>query len=141
MCNEQWDGGVRGGTRSKNVWAPPNWAAARGFARMAHKLVEAEVEVDVEPLLVLAEQIRANYMRGIEAAYVAHGVVPEKHRGDDPATLANGGEYELVKALAMSSETYRAMRQLNLRDAADHISMARFACGNQVDVAVVAQSY
>lgn len=125
--NEQWDGGVEGGTRSKNVWAPPNWAAARGFARMAHRLLEKEVKTDVEPLFNLAEKIRANYIRGIETVFEKHGVVPEKHRGDNPAVLANGGEYALVRALAMSGETYRAMKELDPRDAADHMSMARIA--------------
>jgi alpha,alpha-trehalase len=123
--DEQWDGGIQGGKRSKNVWAPPNWAAVRGFARMAHKLVASNVEIDVEPLLSLAEKTRVNYMRGIEIAFETHGVVPEKHRGDDPATLAGGGEYELVKSLAMTSETYRAMLKLNVRDAADHMSLAK----------------
>lgn len=94
---------------------------------MAHLLIEREVEVNVEPLLELAERVRSNYMYGIEVVFERYGVVPEKHRGDDPATLANGGEYALVKTLAMTSETYRAMMKLNPRDAKDHISMARIA--------------
>jgi alpha,alpha-trehalase len=122
--NEQWDGGERDGTRSKNVWAPPNWAAARGFARMGHLLTRQGVEV--EPLFELAEQVRESYLWGIRVAFEKHGIVPEKHRGDDPARLANGGEYVLVKALAMTSETVRAMDVLDVRDSADHISLARF---------------
>lgn len=129
-CETQWDGGVRGGKRSKNVWAPPNWAAVRGFARMAHKLVASEVEIDavhIDRLLGLSERARACYMQGIEIAFDENKVVPEKHRGDDPATLANGGEYALVKVLAMPSETYRAMKKLNPRDAADHLPFGRLA--------------
>jgi alpha,alpha-trehalase len=127
---EQWDGGVRGGTRSKNVWAPPAWGAARGFARMGHLLVESLGSDKVEPLFELAEQIRSSYMWGVEVAYKEHGIVPEKHRGDDPGFLANGGEYLLVKALAMSSETWRAMKALKPRDKKDHISLARIAVAN-----------
>lgn len=129
--SEQWDGGARGGTRSKNVWAPPNWAAVRGFARMAHLLADQE-GIDVEPLLELAERVKENYMQGIEAAFAAHGIVPEKHRGDDPTTLANGGEYALVKVLAMPSETYRAMKNLDPRDATDHLPMARLAIAQSI---------
>ena len=130
-CNTQWDGGVRGGKRSKNVWAPFNWAAARGLARMAHKLVASEViregDADYERLLNLAEKVRTSYMHGIEVVFEHHRVVTEKHRGDDPATLADGGEYALVKLLAMSGETYRAMMKLNPRDAADHLSVGKLA--------------
>jgi len=122
---QQWDGGERNGTRSKNVWAPLNWAAVRGFARMGHILLATEVGLDVEPLFQLAEQTRNSYMNGIEVAYDKYGVIPEKHRGDDPARLANGGEYELVKLLAMPGETYRAMMHLNVRDAADHLPNRR----------------
>ena len=125
--HEQWDGGTKGGKRSKNVWAPPNWAAVRGLARMAHILMKTEVETDVEPLFALAERIKRSYMWGIETAFTAHGVVPEKHRGDNPAKLANGGEYALVKVLAMPIETYRAMQKLEPRDAADHLPLARIA--------------
>ncbi len=125
---EQWDGGKKGGKRSKNVWAPPNWAAVRGLARMAHLLVKANTSgADVEPLFDLAERIKTSYTWGIETAFATHGIVPEKHRGDNPAELANGGEYALVKVLAMPIETYRAMQKLNPRDAADHLPLARIA--------------
>jgi alpha,alpha-trehalase len=127
--HEQWDGGKRGGKRSKNVWAPPNWAAVRGLARMAHILTKANVTTDVEPLFSLAERIKRSYMWGIETAFASHGIVPEKHRGDHPAELANGGEYALVKVLAMPIETYRAMQKLNPRDPADHLPLARLALG------------
>lgn len=124
---EQWDGGAKDGTRSKNVWAPPNWAAVRGFARMAHLLIASEVDADTERLFELSEKVRTNYMHGIEAAFAAHRIVPEKHRGDHPEILANGGEYALVKVLAMPSETYRAMEKLNVRDAADHLAFGHIA--------------
>jgi alpha,alpha-trehalase len=139
-CNTQWDGGKReGGTRSKNVWAPFNWAAVRGFGRMAHKLYKMQVEkpdigpewklseAEHERLLVLAEKGKAAYMHGVEVVFETHRVVTEKHRGDDPATLADGGEYALVKLLAMSGETWRAMKNLDPRDAADHLSMGNLA--------------
>lgn len=124
---EQWDGGAKDGTRSKNVWAPPNWAAVRGFARMAHLLIASEVDADTERLFELSEKVRVNYMHGIEAAFAAHRIVPEKHRGDHPEVLANGGEYALVKVLAMPSETYRAMEKLDVRDAADHLAFGHIA--------------
>jgi len=124
---QQWDGGQRDGSRSKNVWAPPNWAAVRGLARMAHLLMKDGVTTDVEPLFELAERIKRSYMWGIETAFAEHRIVPEKHRGDDPAELANGGEYALVKVLAMPIETYRAMDKLDPRDAADHLPLARLA--------------
>jgi len=94
---------------------------------MAHKLVAAEVECDVEPLFDLAERIKKNYIHGIDTVFAKHRIIPEKHRGDNPAELANGGEYSLVKVLAMPMETYRAMKKLNPRDAADHLPMGRLA--------------
>jgi alpha,alpha-trehalase len=126
---QQWDGGERGGKRSKNVWAPPNWAYIRGVARMAHKLVAEQVDVDpevVEGLFRSAERAKDAYEMGIERAYVEHGIVPEKHRGDQPEVLANGGEYALVKVLAMPGETWRALRKLNVRDAGDHLSLSKY---------------
>lgn len=120
---QQWDGGSRRGTRSKNVWAPCNWAAARGFARMAHLLMTTGVDASaVEPLLRAAEQTKEEYMSGIEAVFDEHRIIPEKHRGDDPTVLAEGGEYRVVKILAMTIETYRAMKKLRPRNAADHLS-------------------
>jgi hypothetical protein len=96
---------------------------------MAHILTKANVTTDVEPLFSLAERIKRSYMWGIETAFASHGIVPEKHRGDHPAELANGGEYALVKVLAMPIETYRAMQKLNPRDPADHLPLARLALG------------
>jgi alpha,alpha-trehalase len=119
---QQWDGGKRGGKRSKNVWAPPNWAAVRGLARMAHLLTAQGMEIDAERLFKLAEKVQANYMNGVKVAFLAQHMVPEKHRGDDPAKPANGGEYALVKVLAMPSETFRAMLKLDVRNAADHLT-------------------
>lgn len=125
---QQWDGGIRGGERSKNVWAPPNWAAVRGFARMGHIMTANQVDpVDVERLFDLAETVRVNYMNGIQLAFEANGVVPEKHRGDHPEMPANGGEYALVKVLGMPSETWRAMKNLDVRDRADHVPFGHLA--------------
>lgn len=135
---QQWDG--------EKVWAPTNWATVRGLARAAHRLIELEakltaglkkreVEEKVEPLFKLAEEVKNSYMEGIQIAFNTHGIVPEKHRGDDPATLAGGGEYALVKALAMSMETWRAMKRLDVRDAADHLPLGRIALGKLVTLA------
>jgi alpha,alpha-trehalase len=125
---QQWDGGKRGGTRSKNVWAPPNWAAVRGFARMAHTMVANQVDTaDTERLFELAETVRINYMNGIQRAFDVLHVVPEKHRGDHPEEWAGGGEYALVKVLGMPSETWRAMKNLDVRDRSDHVPFGRLA--------------
>lgn len=131
---QQWEGGERpdpdedpeitAKRRSKNVWAPPNWAYVRGVARMAHKLMSESVDFDPEMyewLLQRAETAQKAYMHGVQIAFNTHRIVPEKHRGDNPHVLANGGEYALVKVLAMPSETWRAMKKLNVRDAKDHL--------------------
>ena len=124
---EQWDGGKKGGKRSKNVWAPPNWATVRGLARAAHRMMIEAAKPDpivvarAERLLKLAEKCRAAYMHGVEVVFSEHRVITEKHRGDNPAALATGGEYQLVKVLAMPIETYVAMQHLDPRDAADHL--------------------
>lgn len=133
---QQWDGGRRDAVekdgkkpRSKNVWAPPNWAYIRGVARMAHKFVAEEVEVDpavIESLFQSSERAKAAYEYGIEESFDEHRIVPEKHRGDRPRELANGGEYALVKVLAMPSETWRALRNLDVRNAESHLPMSRY---------------
>ncbi|HEU4914676.1 MAG TPA: trehalase family glycosidase [Candidatus Saccharimonadales bacterium] len=134
---QQWDGGSRDADaekdgkepRSKNVWAPPNWAYIRGVARMAHQLVAEQVDADpeiIEWLLQGAERAKNAYESGVERAFRAHGVVPEKHRGDIPEVLATGGEYALVKVLAMPGETWRALRKLKVRDAGDHLSLSKY---------------
>ncbi len=106
--DNQWDGEER-------VWAPTNWAVARGLARMAHILMEDGVEV--EWLFELAEEVKNNYVHGgIEEVYDEWRIIPEKHHGVTPRVLANGGEYALVKALGMSGETYRAMKKWNPRE-------------------------
>ena len=109
---QQWDGGK--GLR--NVWAPPNWATARGFARMAYILQNRGENVDTGRLLDLADETRHNYMYGIQTVFDNHGVVPEKHNGEDPSQIGGGGEYKPVKLLAMPAETYRAMKVWNPRD-------------------------
>lgn len=134
---QQWDGGSRDANeerdgkkpRSKNVWAPPNWAYIRGVARMAHQLVAEQVDADpdvIEYLLQSSERAKGAYERGIAEAFDEHGIVPEKHRGDRPRDLANGGEYALVKVLAMPSETWRALKNLDVRNPGDHLSMSKY---------------
>ncbi len=126
---QQWDGGKKGGNRSKNVWAPFNWAAVRGLARAVHKLRadgEGINNASARRLLTLSSRIRKGYMRGIELAFENLGVIPEKHRGDDPTNPANGGEYALVKLLGMSCETYVAMYNLDPNDAQDHLPRWRY---------------
>lgn len=130
--NEQWDGGVRGGERSKNVWAPFNWAAVRGLARTVHMNSTREREDRLKPaeirqLFRTAFRIQRGYTHGIQAYFSIHGTIPEKHRGDFPTKPANGGEYELVTALGMSIETYRAMKHLRIDDASDHLPMGKLA--------------
>jgi alpha,alpha-trehalase len=158
---QQWDGGKRrrgirkvGKAKGQmNVWAPPNWAAARGLARIAYMVQAAQDNTDpwltllgrrqahwhssrpnteaaVERLLSLSEKIKANYMDGIQTVYKAHGMVTEKHRGDRPAVLAGGGEYELVKVLAMPCETYRAFQEWNPRDPDGCLPIGRIALGS-----------
>lgn len=130
--NEQWDGGVRGGERSKNVWAPFNWAGVRGLARTVHMNAMRETGDRLKPnetrqLLRTAFRIQRGYINGVEEFYDTHGTIPEKHRGDRPADPANGGEYEMVTALGMSIETYRALKSNEIRDAADHLPMGKIA--------------
>ena len=114
--DQQWDGGTKEGDGQKNVWAPLNWAGARGLARMAHMFKAAGVEVDVQPWLELSERVRSSYMSGVEIAFNVHGTVPEKHRGDNPAQIGQGGEYQAVTAFAMASEIFVAMETWNPRD-------------------------
>lgn len=114
--DQQWDGGTVEDGGQMNVWAPLNWSSARGLAREAHMLKRADPTLDVEPLLDIAEQIRSCYMNGVEVVYDAHHTIPEKHRGDDPTQIGNGGEYEPVQTLAMPSEIFRAMRRWQVRD-------------------------
>lgn len=130
--NEQWDGGQPGGERSKNVWAPYNWAAVRGLARSVHQnsLREPEHRLtsrQIKYLMRTALKVKNGYTRGIETYFDIHRSIPEKHRGDFPTIPANGGEYELVTALGMSIETYRAMKNLNIFDPADHLPMGKLA--------------
>jgi len=127
---EQWDGGRReGGKRSKNVWAPLNWAAMRGFARMAHKLqVYSGASPDkVEPLLQMAERVQKAYTYGIETVFRATRSIPEKHRGDRPDQIGDGGEYKPVKLLAMSPETYVAMKARDVRHAQEYAAIGSLA--------------
>jgi alpha,alpha-trehalase len=114
---EQWDG--------KNVWAPPNWAAVRGLARMAHILTEKGV--DAEELFELSGAGRANFMSGIEKVFDMYGIIPEKINGVDPTMLAGGGEYSLVKVLNMTLETYRAMKAWTPRETGGCLPIARMA--------------
>lgn len=127
---EQWDGGSREGTRSKNVWAPPQYATVRGLADAARKLMTLETEIDVEPLFDLAEEARDNFIKGIQTAFDTNGSVPEKLRGDDPGTPATGGEYDLVSLLGMTVGTWRALHwdNYNPREPVTiHASMGGFA--------------
>lgn len=117
---EQWDG--------RNVWAPPNWAASRGIARMAHILMKQGV--DVEELFRIAEQGRAGFMYGVETAFGLHGIIPEKMDGFDPSQLAGGGEYALVKVLNMTLETYNALKAWNPREAGGCLPIGRLVVAN-----------
>ncbi len=106
----QWDGKER-------IWAPTNWAAARGAARMGHIMLEAG-DIDrrrIEELFTTAECIRKAYMDGVELAYDTFGMIPEKHHGDDASIMTGGGEYALVKVLGMPMETYVAMSHWDVR--------------------------
>lgn len=125
--DQQWDGGTLEGDGRKNVWAPLNWASARGLARMAYMLTASRPDLDVQPLLELSERVRTTYMEGIQAAFDANGTVPEKLNGMDPAKIGRGGEYEPVKVLAMSSEIFRAMAQWQPYDSADCLPVGAHA--------------
>jgi alpha,alpha-trehalase len=109
--DQQWDGGPS----NPNVWAPPNWAAARGLARAGDQIKNAGG--DGAALFELAERVRANYMSGVELAFNEHRFIPEKIRGDNPRQIAGGGEYQMPPStLAMSRDTYDAMRKWKPRD-------------------------
>jgi alpha,alpha-trehalase len=114
---QQWD--------YPNVWAPPNWAVARGLARTVFQLEDAGK--NAEPLLDLSEQVRESYRHGVETAYKAQGTIPEKHRGDNPAEPAGGGEYNLVRVLAMSGEIYRAFSEWQPRDREGCLPIGHYA--------------
>ncbi|HSD56166.1 MAG TPA: trehalase family glycosidase, partial [Candidatus Saccharimonadales bacterium] len=119
---EQWDG--------DNVWAPPNWAATRGLARMAHVLLEQGIEAaEVEELFELAERGRAGYMHAVETAHRLFGMLPEKMNGKNPTQLAGGGEYALVKVLNMTIETYNAMKAWSPRETGGCLPIGRLALG------------
>lgn len=107
---EQWDG--------KRAWASPNWAAARGAARMAHKLFAREVitTAEFEEIMSFAEGVRHNFMFGVETQYDLNGLFVEKVWAEDPTQLAAGGEYAPVSILNMTMETYAAMKEWNPRD-------------------------
>jgi len=107
---QQWDG--------ERAWASPNWANARGVARMAHRLFQQEVITpdEHEELMTLAEDIRMAYMHGVEVSYDLYGTFPEKINARYPEKEAAGGEYKPVKILTMTMETYAAMKAWNPRD-------------------------
>jgi alpha,alpha-trehalase len=114
--DQQWDGGTRDGKGNKNVWAPLNWAAARGLARMAHMMTDARANIDVAPLLALSEQVRDRYMSAVQTVFNATGTVPEKINGDDPTQMGSGGEYKTVRNLAMTGETWAAFKRWDPND-------------------------
>lgn len=136
--DQQWDGGYidEDGIAHghMNVWAPPNWAYARGLARMAHMLLDAEVQVDVEPLLQGAEKAKHAYMNGVQRMFKRHRKVMEKHPGDDPEKEASGGEYDVVKVLAMTGETYRALEEWDPRDPQGCLPIGHVALMNMFSV-------
>lgn len=114
--DQQWDGGTRGGSGNKNVWAPLNWASARGLARIAHMMVAEDAQFDTQHLIDLSEEVRTTFMSGVQIAFEANRTVPEKLNGDNPAMMGKGGEYSTVKVLAMTSEIYRAMHNWDPSD-------------------------
>jgi alpha,alpha-trehalase len=117
---QQWDG--------ERAWASPNWANARGVARMAHKLFQQNVivEDEFEELITLAEDARKAYMHGVEVPFDLYGIFPEKGNARNPAELAAGGEYEPVKILNMTMETYAALKAWNPRDPYGCLPIGRF---------------
>jgi len=129
---QQWDGGTIDGDGQKNVWAPLNWAAARALARSAHMFDVAHPEVDTEPLIELSERVRESYMNGVRLVFDTHRTVPEKHRGDDPRQIGQGGEYRPVRALAMPSEIFRAMDRWDPRDPAGCLPVGATALSRTV---------
>lgn len=104
--DQQWDGGKLGGGGQKNVWAPPNWATARGLARMAHKLKAAEPDMDVQLLLKTSDRVRSNFMHGVQVNFNATRKIPEKINGENLG-LGNGGEYDPIGLLTMTAEVFR----------------------------------
>ncbi|MFI5275481.1 MAG: trehalase family glycosidase [Candidatus Saccharimonadales bacterium] len=136
--DQQWDGGYRDDEGivhgHMNVWAPPNWAYVRGLARMAHMMLDAEVQVDVEPLFEGADKAKHAFMNGVQKMFKRHRKVMEKHPGDDPEKEASGGEYEVVKVLAMPGETYRALKEWNPRDPKGCLPIGHVALMNMFSV-------
>jgi len=104
---EQWDG--------LNVWGPNNFAAARGAARMAHKLQKEGH--DVESLFTFAETVKDNYTTGNKKAYDAHYVIPEKINGENPSEIGVVGEYAPIPVFSMAIETNYALSKWDPRDA------------------------
>jgi len=94
---------------------------------MAHILVDMKAGVDVRQLLNLSEQVRTNYMYGVQTVFITNRSVPEKHRGDNPAIIGDGGEYDAVKALAMTGEIWRAMSKWNPYDPAGCLPIGSLA--------------
>jgi alpha,alpha-trehalase len=118
---EQWDG--------DRAWASPNWAAARGAARRAHELfTEGKItEAEFEEIMCFAEEVRDNFMHGVEVQFNANGIFVEKVWARDPKQIAAGGEYKPVLILNMTMETYAAMKEWNPRDPGAHRSLGSLA--------------
>jgi alpha,alpha-trehalase len=118
---EQWDG--------RRAWAPPNWAASRGVARMAHSL-RNNLEItddEFEWLIGIAEAGRSGFMHAVETAHKEYGIIPEKMDGEDPTQLIGGGEYAPVKVLNMTLETYNALKAWNPRETGGCLPIGRLA--------------
>lgn len=117
VTKEQWD---------SNVWMlPSGWVAARGFARMAH-----EVGIDTEEgerFLEMSLQGRARIMQAVRQIFTLYHIVPEKIDGHNPLELAGGGEYSLVKVLAMTMEGYRALEAWKPSDSGGCLPLGRCA--------------
>ncbi len=97
---QQWD--------APNVWAPPNWQAARGTARAANEIIGLTAK-ESEVLLTLSEDVRSAYLHGMQVVFDRTGFIPEKVNGIHPGWRPVDGEYQNVKVLGMSVAVRHAL--------------------------------
>jgi alpha,alpha-trehalase len=110
---ERWDG-------RKNIWFPTNWATARGMVRQGHEFGGDEGK----QLLEFGQEVQAAYLDAKGKEYDLHRMVYEKHDGDNPTRIYDGGEYP-NQPLGMSIEGRYALQQWSPDDPDDCMPLAR----------------
>ena len=100
----QWDG-------RKKIWLPPNWATARGAVRAGYKVGGPEGQ----HLIDFGAEVRDAYLSAKAREFATQRVIFEKHVGDDPTRITEGGEYR-NQVLGMSIEGRNAMEKWNPHD-------------------------